>query len=166
MNVLFSDSLYVHCTMMQNMNCVFLIQAFFYFNFLCAWHLFFYISLKNSGIPWFRDYCNFSFFLSNTFVYEPILLKLSINVNIVKMQIFHKIKYDLRGHSRSQKMTFLIKNSPFLLFMLLIIWKNKCRWTLWKVISFHQNRLINDCSRVKKAKITYWHTPIVFWGEL
>ena len=65
------------------------------------------------------------------FVYEPFLLKLSLNANIVKMQIFHKIKYDLRGHSRSQIMTFLIKKSPFLLFMLLLE-KNKCRWTLWK----------------------------------
>ena len=37
-----------------------------------------------------------------------------MNANIVKMQIFHKIKYDLRGHSRSQIMTLLIKNSTFL----------------------------------------------------
>ena len=37
-----------------------------------------------------------------------------MNANIVKMQIFHKIKSDLRGHSRSQIMTFLIKTSPFL----------------------------------------------------
>ena len=43
-----------------------------------------------------------------------------MNANIVKMQIFHKIKSDIRGHSRSQIMTFLIKNLPFLLFMLLI----------------------------------------------
>ena len=43
-----------------------------------------------------------------------------MNANIMKMQIFHKIKYDLRGHSRSQIMTFLIKNLIFLLFMLLI----------------------------------------------
>ena len=48
-----------------------------------------------------------------------------MNANIVKMQIFHKIKYDLRGHSRSQIMTFLIKNSLFLLFMLLIDWLKK-----------------------------------------
>ena len=33
-----------------------------------------------------------------------------MNDNIVKMQIFHKIKSDLRGHSRSQIMAFLIKN--------------------------------------------------------
>ena len=55
-----------------------------------------------------------------------------MNDNIVKMQIFHKIKYYLRGHSRSQIMTFLIKNLHFLLFMLLIDWRKKCRWTLWK----------------------------------
>ena len=41
-----------------------------------------------------------------TFIYEPILLNLSMNANILKMQTFHKIKYDLRGHSRSQIMTF------------------------------------------------------------
>ena len=71
-------------------------------------------------------------FLSNTFVYEPILLKFSMNANIVKIQIFHEIKCDIRGRSMSQIMTFLIKNSLFLLFMLLINWGNQCRWTLWK----------------------------------
>ena len=84
--------------------------------------------LRHSGIPWLRD---FSFFLFNTFVYEPILLKLSMNANIVKMQIFHKIKSHLRGHSRSQIMTFLIKNSPFLCLCNCLILKNKCRWSLW-----------------------------------
>ena len=69
--------------------------------------------------PGFRDSGILAFF-SNTFVYEPILLKLFMNANIVKMKIFHKIKYDLRGHSRSQIITFLIKNSLFLLLMLLI----------------------------------------------
>ena len=49
-----------------------------------------------------------------------------------RCNFFYKIKYDLKGHSWSQIMTFLIKNSPSLLFMLLIDWKNKCRWTLWK----------------------------------
>ena len=55
------------------------------------------------------------------------MLKLSMNANIVMMQIFHKIKYDLRGHSKSQITTFLIKTSLFLLFMLLIDLRNKCR---------------------------------------
>ena len=43
-----------------------------------------------------------------------------MNANIVKTQFFCKIKYDLKGHSRSQTMTFLFKQSLFLLFMLLI----------------------------------------------
>ena len=38
-----------------------------------------------------------------------------MNANFVKMQIFYKIKYDLKGHSRSQKMTFLFKNPILLL---------------------------------------------------
>jgi hypothetical protein len=59
-------------------------------------------------ILWLWD---FSFFLSSTFVYEPILLKISMNANIVKTEIFHRIKYDLKGHSRSQTMTFLFKNN-------------------------------------------------------
>ena len=50
--------------------------------------------LRDSGTPGLRD---FSFFLSSAFVYEPILLKISMNANIVKTQIFHKIKYDLKG---------------------------------------------------------------------
>ena len=37
------------------------------------------------------------------------LLKISMNANIVKTQIFHKIKFELKGHSRSQTMTFLFK---------------------------------------------------------
>ena len=73
--------------------------------------------LRDSVIHWLRD---FIFFLSNTFVYEPILLKLSMNANIVEMQIFHKTKYDLRGCSSSQIMTFLIKKIP--LFFCLCYW--------------------------------------------
>ena len=73
---------------------------------------FFYITLKNSGTPWFRD---FSFILSSTFVYEPIMLKISMNANIVKTQIFYKFKYDLKGHSRLQTMTFLFKKSTFVI---------------------------------------------------
>ena len=36
-----------------------------------------------------------------------------MNANIVKIQIFQKIKYELRGHSWSQIMTFLITNFIF-----------------------------------------------------
>ena len=32
-----------------------------------------------------------------------------MNANIEKTQIIHKIKYDLKGHSRSHKITFLFK---------------------------------------------------------
>ena len=37
-----------------------------------------------------------------------------MNVNIEKTQIFHQMKYDLKGHSRSHKMTFLFKDTLFL----------------------------------------------------
>ena len=32
-----------------------------------------------------------------------------MNANIVKTQMFHEMKYDLKGYSRSQKMTFYLK---------------------------------------------------------
>ena len=47
--------------------------------------------LLDSMIP--RE--NFSFFLSSTFVYEQILIKISMIANIEKMQNFHEIKCDL-----------------------------------------------------------------------
>jgi hypothetical protein len=65
-------------------------------------------SISHKKTPWLRD---FSFFLSSIFVYEPILKKkLSMDANIIKTQIFHKIKYDLIGHWRSQKVFFVFKN--------------------------------------------------------
>ena len=33
-----------------------------------------------------------------------------MNANIIKMQIFHKMKYDLKGHPRSYKTTFMLKS--------------------------------------------------------
>ena len=41
--------------------------------------------------------------------------KKSMIANIVKTQIFHKMKYDLRGHFRSDMVNFMFKNLPFLL---------------------------------------------------
>ena len=41
---------------------------------------------------------DFSFYLSSTFIYEPILIKLYMNANIMNMQIFHFCKYDLKGY--------------------------------------------------------------------
>ena len=61
--------------------------------------------------PGLRD---FSFFLSSIFVYEPILIKISMNANIMKTQIFHKIKYDLKCHSRSQEVFSVFNNKLFL----------------------------------------------------
>ena len=51
--------------------------------------------LRDSGTTGLRD---FSFFLHSIFIYEPILIKISMNANIMKTQIFYKIKYDLKGH--------------------------------------------------------------------
>ena len=53
---------------------------------------------NNYGTPWLRDsvtlwFRNFSFFLSSTFVYELILLKISMNANIVKLQLLLKIHF-------------------------------------------------------------------------
>ena len=36
-----------------------------------------------------------------------------MNANIMKMQIFHKIKNNLKGPFRSQKVTFIIRNLFF-----------------------------------------------------
>ena len=45
--------------------------------------------------------------LPNTLIYESILIKIYMNANIMNMQIFHLFKYDLKGHWRSQKVTFM-----------------------------------------------------------
>ena len=86
---------------------------------------FFNISLKNSGtlwllipIPGFRD---FSFFLSSTFVYQPILIKGSMTSKVIQGHIIQP---------------FILKSTfcliYFVLFVLLIDRKNKYCWTLWK----------------------------------
>ena len=51
--------------------------------------------------------CGLGLILPSTFIYEPILMKLSMNANIVKEQIFHKIMYGLKSHWRSHKVTFM-----------------------------------------------------------
>ena len=45
-----------------------------------------------------RDSGSQRFFLSSLIVYEPILIRIYMNAKIMKMQILHKIKYDLKGH--------------------------------------------------------------------
>ena len=51
---------------------------------------------------------------SRTFVYEPIFIKICMNANSMKTQFFHKMKYDLRGRERSQKVILTFKNLLFL----------------------------------------------------
>ena len=41
------------------------------------------------------------FILIRTFIYEPILMKIYMNTNIMKRQILYEMKYDLRGHLSS-----------------------------------------------------------------
>ena len=44
----------------------------------------------------------------NIFIYESILIKIHMNVNIINtLIIFHFIKYAFDGHIRSQKVTFM-----------------------------------------------------------
>ena len=38
------------------------------------------------------------FLLSNIFIYELILIKIYVNANIMKTQIFYMYKDDLKGH--------------------------------------------------------------------
>ena len=37
------------------------------------------------------------FFPAYSYVYEPILVKIYMNANIMKAKMFHDINYDLRG---------------------------------------------------------------------
>ena len=46
--------------------------------------------------------------------------------NILKKQVFHKIKYVLRGHRRSHKVTFLFKIPLFLRESYQTVYKLKC----------------------------------------
>ena len=51
--------------------------------------------LGNAGI--------LAFFLSSTFIYKPIMIKIAINANIKMTHIFYQMKYDLKGLIRSNK---------------------------------------------------------------
>ena len=52
--------------------------------------------------------------ISSTFNYELILMKMFMNVNIIKTQFSLKIENGLKGHLKSHKVTSLFKNSLFL----------------------------------------------------
>ena len=74
----------------------------------------------------------FSFFLFSTFVYEPILFKISMNANIVKTQFFFITSCMTLKVIQGHKLQPFYLKFTFLLFVLLINWRNKCCWTLWK----------------------------------
>ena len=62
-----------------------------------------------------------------------------MNAYIEKTQIFHKIKYDLNGHSMSHKMTFIFKNQRFLSYNFpahSFITQNKFRRILPNIIKY------------------------------
>ena len=48
----------------------------------------------------------FTVFLFCTFIYEHILIIISMNANIKMAHIFQQLKYDLKGHLKSYKMRF------------------------------------------------------------
>ena len=58
---------------------------------------YFFLFIKNvsSSTPHKKTPVFISIF---TFFYEPILIQISMNVNTMKTQIYHKLKYDLKGH--------------------------------------------------------------------
>ena len=60
---------------------------------------------KNSVFTSFQE---FKKILPNTFIYESILIKIHMNANIMNTQIYTFNKYDLNGHWRSQKVTFML----------------------------------------------------------
>ena len=74
---------------------------------------FFYISQKNSETTDF-----------STFIYEPIIIKNSMNANIKKPQILYFMIYDLKGHKRSHKVILKIQNSSFSAIFFLFIAKS------------------------------------------
>ena len=82
------------------------------------------------GTPWLQD---FSFFLCSIFVYEPIIINISMMADIMKTQILYCIKYDLRGHQRSHKVILEFHNHLFLRYIFVISsFKSLRMSTLWK----------------------------------
>ena len=55
------------------------------------------------------------------FFYKLNLMKIYINDNVMNTQIFHLIMYDLIGHLRSQKVTFM-----FILTLTYVLMDNIC----------------------------------------
>ena len=75
-----------------------------------------------------------SSFLRYIFCLTAFFLKLFKNVNIMKKQIFDKMKYDLEGHPRSYNTTKIIIAHSF---MDRFLWK-----FVWMLISWRHNILL------------------------
>ena len=73
--------------------------------------------------------------LFQQYIFCLTLLKLFKNVHIMKTWIFHEMKYDLQGHPRSYKTTFIPKS-----FMCIDIFWWKC---VWMIISGRHNFFLN-----------------------
>ena len=64
---------------------------------------------------------DFSFYLSSTFIYVLILIKIYMNANIINTRIFHNNnKFDLKGHWRSLTLNLVLSLPSFLLLSLYI----------------------------------------------
>ena len=68
---------------------------------------------------------DFSFFLSGTFVYELILIKVSMNANIVKTQIFHKLMASKVIQGQKRRPFYFNIHFSYVLFVLMIYLKRK-----------------------------------------
>ena len=80
-----------------------------------------------------------------------------MNANIMKMQIFHKIKYDLKGHWRSQKVFFVFKNQLFLKY--LFCWTLNLNQILYKWLhnkdTFFHNVMFDLKGHIRLNKALY-----------
>ena len=71
-----------------------------------------------------------------------------MNANIMKTQSFHLIKYDLRGHWRSQKVTLKIKNYLFLRY---ISWLTPNLWKPLKGCQHYEDTYFLKWSMTSKV---------------
>ena len=72
-----------------------------------------FTSNKKLRLYVFTKLREFKKILLSTFIYEAILIKILLNANIMNMQIFYSIVYDLKVHWSSNKVTFIFEN-PFI----------------------------------------------------
>ena len=83
--------------------------------------------------------------LTTTFIYISILINNYMKSTIICPQFFYFINYDLKGHWRSQKVTFMFKNQLFVRYLFCVksdLIKNLNEWEHYKdAIFFHLQSL-------------------------